>query len=255
MPPHSLYALGQDVKKVVSQDIVSEASRENLWKGEIMSFFMQWHQLAIIAQTSNTTPSKWVQKPGEVLRSLYFDQTIVYKNDTEKPKQVWFQFLYTFFKSLFSWCDIPPLCQHGLGPRAASMSLAHPHRQPCKDWGKLLQHKEKQTPKDYRWELSNLGEKNNISILGSFLYFEDLQLSKKQQRSKEKGRQETTQTYNSKSMPNVPTVLHGANTIQNHSCYNHTNLSFAAFWLSKNFLMCAETKHFATRSVWLAFFL
>lgn len=41
MPPHSLYALGQDVKKVVSQDIVSEASRENLWKGEIMSFFMQ----------------------------------------------------------------------------------------------------------------------------------------------------------------------------------------------------------------------
>ena len=113
----------------------------------------------------------------------------------------------------------------------------------------------KQAPKDYRWELSNLGEKNTISILGSFLYVEDLQLSEKQQRSKEKGRQETTQMYNSKSMPNVPTILHGANTIQNHSCYNHTNPCFAAFWLSKNFLMCAETKHFATRSVCLAFVL
>ena len=39
---------------------------------------MQWNQLAIIAQTSNTTPSKWVRKPGEFLRSLYFNQTIVY---------------------------------------------------------------------------------------------------------------------------------------------------------------------------------
>ena len=81
------------------------------------------------------------------------------------------------------------------------------------------------------------------------------QRSNSDKSSKEKGTQETTQMYNGKSMPNVPTILHGANTIQNHSCYNHTNPCFAAFWLSKNFLMCAETKHFATRSVWLAFFL
>ena len=34
---------------------------------------MQWHQLAIIAQTSNKTPSKWVQKPVSEVAILWPD--------------------------------------------------------------------------------------------------------------------------------------------------------------------------------------